>query len=110
MLAFPFTRVFPLTLVCLVPLMLALREQGWLRGLLLGLLFGFVFQSYIMFWANFFGPPAYLFLAGYKTVLPGFFGMLWGWLSRRRPELFPLVFVTGWVVLEYLQTDRKSVV
>lgn len=104
MLAFPFTRVFPLTLVCLVPLMLALREQGWLRGLLLGLLFGFVFQSYIMFWANFFGPPAYLFLAGYKTVLPGFFGMLWGWLSRRRPELFPLVFVTGWVVLEYLQT------
>ncbi|MFN8608447.1 MAG: apolipoprotein N-acyltransferase [Vulcanimicrobiota bacterium] len=104
MLAFPFTRVFPLTLVCLVPLMLALRGQGWLRGLLFGLLFGFVYQSYIMFWANFFGPPAYLFLAGYKTVLPGFFGLLCAFLGRKRPELFPLAFVSGFVALEFLQT------
>lgn len=104
MLAFPFTRLFPLTLVCLVPLMLALRGQGWLRGFLFGLFFGFLYQSYIMFWANFFGPPAYLFLAGYKTVLPGFFGMLCGGLSRKRPELYPLAFVTGFVALEFLQT------
>ena len=104
MLAFPFTRLFPLTLVCLVPFMLALRGQGWLRGLLFGLLFGFLYQSYIMFWANFFGVPAYLFLAGYKTVLPGFFGLLCGALSRKRPELFPLAFVSGFVALEYLQT------
>lgn len=104
MLAFPFTRVFPLTLVCLVPLMLALRGQGWLRGLLFGLLFGFVYQSYIMFWANFFGPPAYLFLAGYKSVLPAFFGLFCGALSRKRPELYPLAFVSGFVGLEFLQT------
>jgi apolipoprotein N-acyltransferase len=104
MLAFPFTRVFPLTLVCLVPFMLALRGQGWLRGLMFGLIFGFVYQSYIMFWANFFGVPAYLFLAGYKTVLPAFFGMLWGLLSKKLPEIFPLAFVSGFVALEYLQT------
>ncbi len=104
MLAFPFTRLFPLTFGCLVPFMLALRGQGWLRGLLFGLMFGFIFQSYIMFWANFFGPPAYLFLAGYKTVLPTFFGMLCAGLGRKRPELFPLAFVTGFVALEYLQT------
>lgn len=102
--AFPYTRLWPLTLVCLVPYMLALRGQGWLRGLLFGILHGFIFQSYIMFWANFFGPPAYLFLAGYKTLLPAIFGSLWGWLGRKRPESLPLAFVTGYLVLEYLQT------
>ena len=103
-LAFPYTRCWPLTFFCLVPLMLALRGQGALRGVLFGMLHGFLFQSYIMFWANFFGPPAYLFLAGYKTVLPALFGGLWGWLSRRSSRGLPLAFVSGWVGLEYLQT------
>jgi len=103
-LAFPYARLWPLTLFCLVPLMLGLRGQGWLRGLLLGTMHGFLFQSYIMFWANFFGPPAYLFLAGYKTMLPALFGCLWGGVSRRRPGVFPMAFLLGWVALEYLQT------
>lgn len=103
-LAFPYARLWLLSTGCLLPLMLSLRAQGALRGFLLGTLHGFLFQSYIMFWANFFGPPAYLFLAGYKTVLPSFFGALWGWQSRRNPVWFPLAFVSGWVGLEYIQT------
>lgn len=103
-LSFPYTRLSGLSLVALVPLMLALRGQGAARGLALGGWHGFLFQSYIMFWANFFGPPAYLFLAGYKTVLPALFGAAWGWLSRRRPNWFPFGFLVGWLALEYLQT------
>lgn len=103
-LAFPYTRLVWLSFVALVPLMLALRGQGWRRGLLVGLVHGFVFQSYIMWWANFFGFPAFLFLAGYKALLPTLFGALWGELSRRHPSRFPVAFVFGWVGLEYLQT------
>lgn len=104
LLAFPYTRVYPLTLVALVPFLMALRGQGARRGVLLGAVHGCIVQGCLMFWSNFFGPPAFLFLALYKALLPTVFGGLVGWLAARRPQLLPAGFLTGWVALEYLQT------
>lgn len=103
-LAFPYARLYPLTLFALVPFILALHGQGWRRGLSVGLAHAFVFQSYLMFWSNFFGAPAFLFLALYRCLIPTLFGGAVGWLSQRRPQLLPAAFVTGWISVEYLQT------
>lgn len=103
-LAFPYQRWVFLSVVGLIPLLLALRGQGWRRGLWLGGLHGLVFHGALMGWALYFDLLPYLFLACNKALLPALFGALWGGLSARRPQLLPFAFVSGWVFLEYLQT------
>ncbi len=103
-LAFPYARMSWLTALALVPYLLALRGQTWKRGALLGAWHGFLFQGYIMSWAAFFGIPAFLFLALYKTVLPACLGALLASVSRRQPRGFEMLFLLGWMSLEYCQT------
>lgn len=102
--SFPDMRWWPLAFVALVPFEQAVHGQGWKRGLLLGAVLGFVLQSYLMFWANFFGPPAFLFLAAYRAYPYAFIG--WGWATMSGyPLLARLVGYLGcWVFVEYYQT------
>src|ERR1017187_5949484 len=83
-LSFPNARCWPLAFVALIPFDFAVEGQNWRRALLLGGVMGFVLQSYLMFWASFFGIPAFLFLALYRTYPYLFIGLGWAHLSKCR--------------------------
>ncbi len=65
-LSFPYPRQSWLIWIALVPLFLALHGQGGMKGLFLGLLFGFLLWGTLLNWATFFGIPAFLVLVFLK--------------------------------------------
>ena len=101
--AFPYTRLLGLAFVALVPLELALRGQGWLRGAILGFVGMVPFNGYLMWWSNFFGPPAFLALAAERTFVWFIFGGLLGRLRTNHPRIRLWSFAAGWTFCEYLR-------
>ena len=104
-LSFPNARWWPLAFIALVPFDFATSHQTWRRSLLLGAVLGFCLQAYLMFWVSFFGPPAFLSLALYRTYPYAFIGWGWAQLSHCRNSTVRLLgCACCWVFVEFYQT------
>lgn len=102
-LAFPKPAIRALVFVALVPHLIACRGQGWKRGALLGWIHGLIFHGQLLYWANFFGPPAWIFLMLYKSIGPAIFGASLGRFTSPSATRSAWFAAVGYVGLEYYQ-------
>jgi apolipoprotein N-acyltransferase len=103
-LANPPAGLWPLAFVALAPFLWLVRASRPRRGLLLGLVFGFVYFGALLYWIRLFGELAWgslsLVSAGYVAV----FGLLAPVLWRgRSPVRSAVALAALWTALEYVR-------
>jgi apolipoprotein N-acyltransferase len=104
-LANPPTSLWPLALVALVPLLLALRSARPLSGGLIGLTFGFAYFGLVMYWILLFGELAWSGLALANASFAALFGSLAPVMLRRgRPWVSALSISCLWTSVEFLRS------
>jgi apolipoprotein N-acyltransferase len=103
-LANPPVQLEPLAFVALVPLLWAVRRARPRRGFLLGLVFGAVYFTLILYWILLFGTLAWSALSLASAVFIGMVGLLVPLVWRdERPVLSVLGVAALWTLTEYLR-------
>ncbi|MBI3925096.1 MAG: apolipoprotein N-acyltransferase [Armatimonadetes bacterium] len=102
-LSFPHPGLRGLIWVALVPLYLALRGQGWLRGALIGLVSGFCYWCSLLYWATFFGVPALVALVLWKCSGPVLLGLTLGPVRFRRAWQAAAYGALAYTAMEWFQ-------
>lgn len=113
-LSFPPFGLGFLAWAALVPLMFALDGQGWKKGGLLGLIFGFVFNLGAVYWVvhSMFYYGGVPFLAGigvmlalvvYLSAYSALFGFFFTVVGRSDGILKIIIVPAIWVALEYIR-------
>lgn len=85
-------------------LFLGLRNQGAVRGALLGLLWGALYEGSFLWWTRYYGEAAMVALVCIRTVLPALVCAALASLPLRRAAARAVALACGWVALEYLQS------
>lgn len=86
--------------VALIPLLLALRDATWPRGLLIGGAFGWTFFGILLFWIAGFGVVAWAALTGALAAYAALFGALGAAIMRLGPVGRLLGVPLLWVGIE----------
>lgn len=109
-LAFPYTSLWPLAWVALVPLFVALRGRSWAGGGGLGFVFGLFLYGITLRWAAELDPHAGWVLWGLfvfiESLVPALLGIVVALLSRGpvADPLRPLAITASYTLMEWLRT------
>ncbi|MCR5661032.1 MAG: apolipoprotein N-acyltransferase [bacterium] len=103
-LCFPFACQDWLVWVALVPLFAALRfkDVTLKRGLLLGIIFGYIYNAISLYWLDTFGPIAQYGAALVRCFWPAIGCMCIASTRFKKPWQDVLFICAGWLSIEYL--------
>ncbi len=94
--------LWPLAWTACIPLLFALENQSLIRRLLTGLLFGFVFYSFLVNWFITYSFVGYLFFVLFLSIQPMIFAILSS--SPFKNRVFNLFYYPAlWVASEYIR-------
>ncbi len=91
--------------VALVPFLISVRSRGVWRGAFLGLAFGWIYQSIIMYWLSRFGGFAPIAGGLIKAVVPAILGAILGGLRPKNSWVYVSAVTASWLTMEYLQSS-----